>query len=158
MIKQEKTGEAGAEKVNVPEIKISYKNGTNQNYKIANSKDAYNVIREFFNKDTIEYNEEFLALYLNTNNKCIGWYRVSVGGLHASVVDAKVIFAVALKSAASSVILAHNHPSGNLQPSTQDRKVTETLVEGGRILGINIHDHLIVNDKAFYSFSDQGLI
>jgi DNA repair protein RadC len=83
---------------------------------------------------------------------------ISVGGLAASYVDSKIIFAVALKSGASGIILCHNHPSQELQPSQADIALTRRLQEGGKLLDILILDHLIVSDDGYYSFSDSGVI
>jgi DNA repair protein RadC len=88
----------------------------------------------------------------------LGKKRVSVGGVAGTVVDPKVIFKLALDQLASSIILCHNHPSGNLQPSQQDINITKKLREGARFLDIIISDHIIIGNKAYFSFADKGLI
>jgi len=102
--------------------------------------------------------EEFWILLLNRNNMVLGKKRVSVGGVAGTVVDPKVIFKLALDQLASSIILCHNHPSGNLQPSQQDINITKKLREGARFLDIIISDHIIIGNKAYFSFADKGLI
>ncbi|ETZ19873.1 hypothetical protein N824_06600 [Pedobacter sp. V48] len=102
--------------------------------------------------------EEFWILILNTANRVIGKQIISKGGLAGTVADPKIIFKTALEHNAAFIILAHNHPSGNLKPSTQDLQLTKKLVEGGKMLDLQVLDHLILTDKGYYSFGDQGLI
>ena len=102
--------------------------------------------------------EVFKILLLNRNNRVTKIETVSVGGVAGTVVDPKIIFKKALDEQASSIILAHNHPSGNLNPSQQDIAVTKKLVAAGKTLEINILDHLIISNQGFYSFLDEGLI
>jgi DNA repair protein RadC len=123
--------------------------------KILCSRDAYNYFEPFME----DYrHEEFWILLLNRNNIVLGKKRVSVGGVAGTVVDPKVIFKLALDQLASSIILCHNHPSGNLQPSQQDINITKKLREGARFLDIIISDHIIIGNKAYFSFADKGLI
>jgi len=107
--------------------------------------------------------EEFKILLLNRANRVIGCYEVSSGGTCGTVADPKVIFAVALKCCATSIILAHNHPSGNLKPSQADILLSQKLKAGGRLLEIEVLDHIILSpeinsDKPYYSFADEGLM
>ena len=97
-------------------------------------------------------------ILLNRNNIVLGKKRVSVGGVAGTVVDPKVIFKLALEQLASSIILCHNHPSGNLQPSQQDIDITKKLREGARFLDISISDHIIIGLKSYFSFADHGLV
>ena len=83
---------------------------------------------------------------------------MSIGGVHGTVVDAKVIFAKALSLGASGLLLYHNHPSGQLTPSKEDRKITTKLVEAGKVLDIIVQDHLIIGSAGYFSFRDEGLI
>ncbi len=123
--------------------------------KITCSQDAYNCLA-----GTLEdlNHEEFRILLLNRNNQVTKVETISVGGVAGTVVDPKVIFKRALDAQASSIILSHNHPSGNLKPSTQDINVTKKLVAAGKTLEINILDHIIISDKGYFSFLDEGLI
>ena len=108
--------------------------------------------------DDLEIREEFNILLLNRANHVLGWFNVSVGGTSATVIDPKLIFSVALKCNASGVILAHNHPSGNLNPSDADLNLTTKLKEGGKILEIKILDHIILTSESYYSFADEGIM
>jgi DNA repair protein RadC len=102
--------------------------------------------------------EEFLILLMNRNNQIMGWERISSGGVAGTVVDPKIIFKRALDKKASSIILAHNHPSGNLKPSAQDIKLTKSLVASGSLLDLPVLDHLIITESGFFSFADEGML
>lgn len=144
----------------LPELKIRVerKAGDGSTYQVKSSETAYQFFYSIFDADTISWTEECAMLVLNRANEVIGHYKVSSGGTAATVVDAKVIFTIALNAVGHSIILAHNHPSGNLQPSEQDIKLTKDLVQGGNILGIRVLDHLILTDKGYLSMADKGLI
>lgn len=102
--------------------------------------------------------EEFWIILLNRANRVLGKERISTGGFTGTVVDSKIIFQKALVGKACSIILNHNHPSGNLQPSQADIKLTEKLKIAGEALDILVLDHLIIGGKGFYSFADEGLL
>lgn len=102
--------------------------------------------------------EEFWILLLNRANRITGREQISQGGISGTVVDAKVVFRKAIEGSASSVILCHNHPSGNLQPSQADIDLTRKLVEAGKALDVLVLDHLIISDAGYFSFADEGLI
>jgi DNA repair protein RadC len=106
----------------------------------------------------MELKEEFYILLLNRANRVKGWYKVSEGGTAGTVVDPKLIFSTALKCHASSIILSHNHPSGNVKPSEEDLKLTKKLTEGGKLLEIAVLDHLILTSEEYLSFADEGLL
>lgn len=123
--------------------------------KIATSADAFSVLLPVY----ADLNhEEFWILILNQANYLIGKQLISKGGMAGTVADPKVIFKTALEHNAAYVILSHNHPSGNLKPSQQDILITKKLVEAGKMLDLYVLDHLIVTNKLFYSFGDEGLI
>lgn len=123
--------------------------------KITTPADAFEVLRPVF----ADLNhEEFWILMLNQANYVIGKHRISSGGTAGTIADPKIIFKTALDHNATYIILAHNHPSGNLKPSQQDVDITKKLVEAGRVLELHVLDHLIVTNKLFYSFGDEGLI
>jgi DNA repair protein RadC len=144
---------------NLAEIEVSYRTTVkaSERRKITTSKDAESIFREIWS-DTMELKEEFHILLLNRANKVLGWYKVSEGGMSGTVVDPKLIFSTALKGLASSIILAHNHPSGNLKPSTQDIGLTKQLKQAGMLLEIPILDHLILTSEGYYSFADEGIM
>ena len=102
--------------------------------------------------------EEFWIIYLNRANHLIGKEPVSSGGISGTVVDLKSIFKRALQNMASGIILAHNHPSGNLKPSQADISITNKIAEAGKLLEIKVWDHIIVGSRAYYSFADEGMI
>lgn len=120
---------------------------------IRSSKDAYHVLAPLIMDLP---HEEFWILLLNRANKVIGRERVSLGGVAGTVVDAKIIFRKALEMLASGIILCHNHPSGNLNPSRADLEITKKLKRAGETLEINILDHLIIAENGYYSFADEG--
>lgn len=121
--------------------------------RITSAKDAYNTLKPHLLDLP---HEEFWVILLNRANQVIRLVQISAGGVSGTVADPKLIFKTALEHLASAVILAHNHPSGNLQPSQADRDLTKKMREAGRLLEIPILDHLIFTDKAYYSFADEG--
>lgn len=125
--------------------------------KVTCSNDAVEVLRSIWS-DQIEYREEFIILCLNRANKVLGYSRISSGGTTGTVADPKIIFQIALKSNASSIILAHNHPSGNSKPSESDTKLTDKLKNAGQLLDIPVLDHVILTIESFFSFADEGIL
>ncbi|MGY3055591.1 DNA repair protein RadC [Pedobacter sp. UYEF25] len=144
----------------VAEIEVSYHPHfkASERPKISSSLVCYEILKHNWNNNTIEYKEDFNILLLNRANNVLGIHQISTGGQAGTVVDPKMIFSVALKAGAASIILSHNHPSGNLNPSEQDRSITGRLVECGKLLDINILDHMIVTKNAYFSFLDEGLM
>ena len=123
--------------------------------KINNSKDAYDLLRP----DLLDIaHEEFWVILLNRANRVIKKHQVSQGGVTGTVADPKIIFKAALDELACGVILAHNHPSGNLTASEADIQLTRKLKEGGKLLEIQVLDHLIVGGQKYFSFADEGLL
>ena len=104
--------------------------------------------------------EHFVVLLLDQKNKVIGIHTVSIGSLTASVVHPRETFKIAILANCASIIIAHNHPSGDCQPSREDRTLTARLVEAGKLLGISVLDHVIIGDgtSSYFSFADQGLL
>jgi DNA repair protein RadC len=143
---------------NMPEITLKYKTGNYKKTKISTSLDAFQVLLELYDDDTVDYKETAYALFLNKANNTIGWMKISEGGTSSTIIDQKIIFATALKCNASSIILSHNHPSGQLRASDEDRKMTERIVSIGFILGIEVLDHVIVCRSGYYSMNDEGLM
>ena len=143
-------------KSDMPEITLKYKTGNYKKTKISTSLDAFQVLLELYEDDTVDYKETAYALFLNKANNTIGWMKISEGGTSATIIDQKIIFATALKCNASSIILSHNHPSGQLRASDEDRKMTERIVSIGCILGIEVLDHVIVCRSGYYSMNDEG--
>lgn len=102
--------------------------------------------------------EEFWLLMLNRANRVIGRFKVSQGGLSGTVIDTRIILKKTLDNLASAIIICHNHPSGNKQPSDADVKITEKLKKAAEMLEIKLLDHIIIADKSYFSFADEGLI
>ncbi len=102
--------------------------------------------------------EEFLIVLLNTANVVVGLSQISVGGLAASIVEPRQVFKVAVLANAAALILAHNHPSGNVEPSREDIRITRQLVEAGQLMGIPVHDHLIIAGATYTSLAERGLM
>ena len=122
---------------------------------IVGSKSAYQLLR----RHLVDLpHEEFWLLLLSRSNKLISKELISKGGLSGTLADPKIIFHIALQHQASSVILAHNHPSNNLKPSQQDIELTKKLHQAGKILDIGVLDHLIITDDGYLSFADEGLL
>ena len=144
---------------NLCEIDIVYKNKVkaSDRPKISSSSDANTHLRTIWSH-RIEHVEEFMILCLNRANKVLGWAKISQGGLSGTVADPKVIFQFALKANASSIILAHNHPSGNLQPSADDISLTKKIKEAGGVLDLPVIDHIILSEESYYSFADEGIL
>lgn len=140
----------------IKEIKVSYTSGNTNKVKIRHSKDSYELLKSCWNMNTIELQEEFKVLLLNRNHQVLGVYPLSKGGISGTVVDAKLVYSVALKCNASSIIVAHNHPSGNLKPSEADLRLTKKLKQAGTYLDITLLDHLIITRNGYYSFSDES--
>ncbi|MEQ8552104.1 MAG: JAB domain-containing protein [Cyclobacteriaceae bacterium] len=126
--------------------------------KVSSAFDAYKIFKDHWDVNSIELREEFKILLLNRANRILGIFTVSLGGVSSTVVDPKLIFASALAANASAIILAHNHPSGNLKPSQVDIQLTRKLVNGGKLLDISIYDHLIITYDGYTSFSEEGIL
>jgi DNA repair protein RadC len=143
----------------VAEIEVTYKNKVNPSDrpKIIRSQDCYELLKSVWS-DKIEYVEEFYVVLLNRANRVLGFSRISEGGLTGCVVDAKRVFQCALKANASSIILTHNHPSGQTQPSEADIQITKKIKTAGDYLEITVIDHIIVTPYAYYSFADEGIM
>lgn len=142
----------------IAEIKISYTNRNLIEQKITTSEKAFEVLTKIWDQGLIQLQEEFKMLLLDRNNNLLGFYSLSKGGISGTVVDLKLLFAVALKSKASAILLAHNHPSGNLKASNEDIELNKRIKSAAKFLDIHFLDHLIISSKGFSSFSDEGLM
>ena len=142
----------------ISEIEVTYisKIKSSDRLKIRCSEDANNALRTFW--PSFEHVEYVYLLLLNRQNQLIGKYFLAKGGMTGTVVDVRVIFQVALKANATSIMLAHNHPSGNLQPSEADKSVTNQVKEAGKILDISLLDHIILTEDGYLSLADEGLL
>ena len=142
----------------VAEISVSYSNRIPEKdrIKIGCSQDVFDTCKLFWpSTDHVEY---FYILLLNRHNQVLGVHQVSKGGFTGTVVDVRVIFQVALKTCSCSVIALHNHPSGNLNPSDEDKRVTQKIKDAGKIIDVQLLDHMIITSDKYYSMADEGEI
>lgn len=141
------------------QVKITFESKEGFESFIANDSTVTSkAFRKLISIDTIEIYESVVAIFLNQNNESIGWFKVSQGGINASVVDLRMIYSAALNCLATGVILCHNHPSASLKPSSQDIAITKKLKEGGNLLDIRLLDHIILTKDSYFSFADEGLL
>ena len=137
-------------KMNVAEVQLSYKSNVKSStrYKINSSQDAYELLTKYFPDDTIEYKESFKVVLLNQSNRVLGIVPIS---------DVRLILQAALLANATQVILAHNHPSGSMKPSTLDDVLTEKVRKVAELMEIHVADHIILSpEKEYYSYHDEG--
>ena len=141
--------------MNVAEVQLSYKSNVKSStrYKINSSQDAYKLLIKYFPDNTIEYK----VVLLNQSNRVLGIVPISEGGISATYVDVRLILQAALLANATQVILAHNHPSGSMKPSTLDDALTEKVRKVAELMEIHIADHVILSpEKEYYSYYDEG--
>lgn len=122
---------------------------------ITGSSDAYLLLKPYL---ADLQTEEFWAIFLNQANRVLKYTRLTQGGITNSVVDVRILFKIALEHFATGVIVAHNHPSGNLKPSRDDIDITKKISEGGKLLQIQLIDHLILNQTSYFSFAEEGML
>lgn len=141
----------------VAEIKISYSTRVkpSERPQISQSKEACQILKPAFS-NCIEHHEEMYLMLLDRAKKVLGISNISKGGLAGTVMDNKIILQIALKANASSIILAHNHPSGNINPSQDDLKITKHLRKGCKAIDMHLADHLIITSESYFSFSDNN--
>lgn len=139
----------------VSEMEVTYTPAikTKDRKKIKCSRDIYNIMKDVF--PSLNHKEYFYIICLNRANLAVGFHQISAGGISGTVTDSRLIFQAALLSNASGIILCHNHPSGNLNPSTQDIEITQKIKRAGAILDISIIDHVILTEDSYYSFADE---
>jgi DNA repair protein RadC len=123
--------------------------------KITSSKDVYNFVFPFLADSKQEH---FIVLLLNRSNQVIKKVEVSIGGVSGTLVDPKIVFHAALEELSSSIILCHNHPSGNIKPSQADLDITKKISDGAKLFDISVLDHLIFSEEHYFSFADEGLL
>jgi DNA repair protein RadC len=141
----------------IQEISISYKPRNIIGNKIGSSFDVEKILRLFF-EDEMDYRENFFVAILNNQNEILGVKRISTGGMTSTIVDIRLIFQTAILGHATSIIVAHNHPSGTLKPSEADKKITNKIKTAGSYLDIKLLDHLIFSREGYFSFADEGIL
>ena len=144
----------------IPELTVSFTRTSGKMFKgiITDAQDVADFIKSTFGREEIELQEQFIVLYLNQKCDIIGYYRHSRGGINSTIADKRLILGAALKCAAVSIVVAHNHPSGNLQPSEADRTLTASLRDAAKLMDIRLVDHLIVTRDHYLSFAAEGLM
>ena len=147
---------------NVSEIDIVYKKKVtckvSERPLISSASDGYKICLHYWNQDKIDLLEEFKVLFLSRSNRVLHILPVSQGGITGTVADPRLILGAAIKVAACSMILVHNHPSGNLKPSKADEELTFKIKEAAKYFDIKVLDHLIISSEGYYSFADEGLL
>lgn len=141
-------------------IQLSYvcDSSVNQTEAVCSSQQAAKVLRDSFRKGEIQMQEYFKALFLRTDGRVLGIHTISMGGMRSTVVDAKVLFSAALLAHAETIILCHNHPSGENRPSPEDLRLTKKLAEGAKLLDLTICEHIILTEDGYYSMADNGQV
>ena len=145
----------------VCEVRLTYSNKVkaSERMSIKQSNEVYTFLKDYvFNPETIEFRESFKLILLNGANKILGFSTISDGGLNSTIADVRMVMQAALLSNASSMIIAHNHPSGQLFPSEEDKQLTNKIRSASDILNIKLLDHVIVTSESYYSFADEGRI
>jgi DNA repair protein RadC len=145
----------------IAEVKLIYRTKVkaSERPQVKSSKDAFEIFMESWDLDTIEHTEEFKLMLLNRSNKVLGISSLSKGGTTGTVVDVKLLLQYTIKVNANAIILCHNHPSGNLQPSEADMAITRKVKEAVTLMDIQLLDHLIiVPEGRYYSFGDEGIL
>jgi len=145
-------------KSEMPLMSIKYKASGMKKVQLQNSKDAFTVLKEMYDSDTLEYSESTIIIFLNRSNNTIGWTRHTSGGTASTIMDVKMILSEALLCGASGIMFSHNHPSSNLLASREDINMTKKLSEACKIMDISLIDHIIIagDQSGYYSFADEG--
>jgi DNA repair protein RadC len=142
----------------IPEIQIKFHPNTETFVVLDTPKATYDCLLSLYDLDTIHLKEEAYCIYLNRGNKVLGWYKLSSGGVSGTVIDIKLVLGIALKCAASLIIVSHNHPSGRLVPSLHDRNVTMKLQQACQLMEIKLLDHMIIHPERYFSFAENDLL
>lgn len=146
--------------MNISEIEVSFKPQikAKERTTVRSSKDAFRAFLFKWDEGLVNYQEEFKVMLLNNANHVLGILDLAKGSMDTVTVDLKILLATVLKASAKKIILAHNHPSGNLNPSPDDRQLTARIKEASKLLDIQVCDHLVITNDDYYSFADNGEI
>ena len=144
----------------VSEVELVYKSKVkpSERPQIKTSRESYQLLLKSWDSNRIEFIEQFKVILMNRANRVLGIYELSTGGVTGTVADIKLVFMAALKANACSLIVSHNHPSGNLKPSMADEELTRKMKAAGTVLEIKVLDHVIVTTEGYFSFADEGMI
>ncbi len=149
------------QQITIAEVKLVYRTKVkaSERIQIKCSKDAFDIFMESWDLDSVEHFEEFKLMLLTRSNKVLGIASISKGGINGTVTDVRIILQYAIKSNSSGIIICHNHPSGNLQPSESDMTITRKIKDSGLLMDVQLLDHLIITAEGdYYSFADNGII
>ena len=141
----------------INEVEIVYKRKNFSKPKFQNSNQVYKILYPFF-ESVIDHHESFKILLCDNNNRILGVHHVSEGGLTGTVVDIRIIAQSIILSNAKSVVIAHNHPSGKLEPSSADIKITNKIKDMCQLIEVNLLDHIILTSDSYYSFCDEYVL
>ncbi|MBS1509387.1 MAG: JAB domain-containing protein [Bacteroidetes bacterium] len=141
----------------VSEIELFYRNKVNpaDRHKILSPENAYDVFLQMWDMNKIGMVEQCYMMMVDQSHNCLGVSHIATGGIAVCLIDPRVVFATALRVNSSAIFLAHNHPSENLKPSKADDCMTENIVKAGKMLGIQVMDHLIISPHNFYSYAKE---
>lgn len=144
----------------VAEIELTYHSLPEQVNRpvIRDSKSCYDIFLANWDTNKLELQEQFKVMLLNRRHQCLGIVEIGTGSTTACIVDTRLIFAAAIKANSLSIAVAHNHPSGCLEPSNADFRLTENIIGAGKLLDISVLDHLIITKHGYKSFADEGFI
>ena len=142
----------------VSDIKTSYMNEVDEKIKVMGSSEVYQVLKANWDLDTIELQEEFKILLLNQGNQVLGIKSMFKGGINTCSIDVRLIMGMALKANASALVITHNHPSGNLNASESDKRITSKIKECCELFDIRLLDHIIMAKNSYLSFADEGIL
>lgn len=141
----------------IPQVKLSYKRSRKAKVQsLKSSMEVYKAMLPFFEDDMIDHHERFVVMLCTPKLEPLGIYVISEGGITSTVVDIRMLFQAVLLSNATQIILAHNHPSGNLTTSEQDDNLTARIKEICRLIDVRLLDHLIITSAGYFSYADEG--
>lgn len=139
------------------EYKLSAQKGELKQEKITNSEDAAKYARNFYFDDMLIYESAFIMM-MNNAGKVFAWAKISQGGVSSTLVDVKIVAKFAIESLSARIIFVHNHPSGNVKPSIEDKNITKKIKDGLKLFDIQLVDSIIISDSDCYSFQDEGML
>ncbi len=144
----------------VSEVELVYKSRVKASLRpqLKKVSDVYEFLKQNWDENKIELFEQFKVILLNKNYKVLGIYEASSGGVSGTVADPKLIFMTALKMNACNLIISHNHPSGNTEPSEADKRLTNKIKDGALLLDMHLMDHIILTAENYFSFANEGLL
>lgn len=142
----------------VSELSIHYKAAVMEERMLTSTDEVYELIRRLWCEESICLQEQFMALFFNGANKLIGYKVISIGTMKSCPIDMKLLASLALHTMACYVVVIHNHPSGSLQPSTQDKVMTQKIKEALALIEVKLLDHFIVTQDGYVSFAEEGWV